>query len=165
MTHNSYAISAAKKLANYCVERYNFSDTGANANKKYLKVNGDQVRFSTTVSDQPWYIVPVSASSDEVFLSIGETVAADRNTGAGEFKRNHTLLQWGTNPNELSLIMYPDEMDLEDSRFHWKIINPFDAMLFKYPDGDLGGQIMYDFEYYEAWLAISNATKFEKNRI
>ena len=60
--------------------------------------------------------------------------------------------------------MYPDEMDLEDSRFHWKIINPFDAMLFKYPDGDLGGQIMYDFEYYEAWLAISNATKFKKTQ-
>ena len=75
-------------------------------------------------------------------MTFEETVS-DRNTASSTL--NHTLLQWGTQPNELGLIARSDNFKLDDARFHWKIINPFDAMLFKYLDKVPDSKIMYDF--------------------
>ena len=72
-----------------------------------------------------------------------EETKSDKNTA--ESKQNFTLLQWGTNPNELDLIATQNQMVLDDERFHWKIINPFDVILFKYPDEVPNSEIMYDF--------------------
>ena len=83
-----------------------------------------------------------------------EETKSDINTA--ESKQNFTLLQWGTNPNELDLIATQNQMVLGDERFHWKIMNPFDVILFKYPDVVSNSTIMYDFggrvEAYELRL-------------
>ena len=55
------------------------------------------------------------------------------------------MLQWGKSSNELGLIRQPNVVDLGDARFHWKITNPFDVMLFKYPDVVSNSKIEYDF--------------------
>lgn len=71
-------------------------------------------------------------------MKFEETVSASSTT-------NYTLLQWGTRPNELGLIAHPDEKNLDDARFHWKITNPFDAIIYKYPDVISNSEILYDF--------------------
>ena len=73
-----------------------------------------------------------------------EETVSDINTASST--TNYTLLQWGTRPNELGLIAHTDEKNLDDARFHWKITNPFDVIIYKYPVVILDSEIMYDFD-------------------
>ena len=67
----------------------------------------------------------------------------------------YTLFQWGTKPNELGFARSPDQMSRTDSRFHWTIENPFDAMLYKYEDKNLDSRISFNFSNsYEFGLFI-----------
>ena len=98
-------------------------------------------------------------------MTFEETVS-DKNTASSTL--NHSLLQWGTQPNELGLIARSDNLKLDDARFHWKITNPFDAMLFKYLDKVPDSKIMYDFGgpyEFRSLKFFENALKTSKKSI
>ena len=119
--------------------KFDFSD---NKEVQYLQKNGNKAKFFDSFEGSPWFIEQVDAASEKFYMSFEET-KSDRNTA--ESKQNFTLLQWGTNPNELDLIATQNQMVLGDKIFHWKIMNPFDVILFKYPDVVSNSAIMYDF--------------------
>ena len=130
-------------MKNYFYEinfhEFDFSD---NKEAQYLQKNGNKAKFFDSFGGSPWFIEKADEASETFYMSFEET-KSDKNTA--ESKQNFTLLQWGTNPNELDLIATQNQMVLGDERFHWKIVNPFDVILFKYPDEVSNSKIMYDF--------------------
>ena len=141
-------------MKNYFYEinfhEFDFSD---NKEGQYLQKIGNKAKFFNNNGGNTWFFEPADAASETFYISFEET-KSDKNTA--ESRQNFTLLQWGTNPNELDLIATQNQMVLGDERFHWKIMNPFDVILFKYPDVVSNSTIMYDFggrvEAYELRL-------------
>ena len=107
-----------------------------NKERQYLQKNENNAEFFVENGGNTWFIEQADADAETFYMSFKEKDPSET---------NYFLHQWGTNPNELDLIATQNQMVLGDERFHWKIINPFDVILFKYPDEVSNSKIMYDF--------------------
>ena len=125
---------------------------------QFLQKNENKLKFAGNSVGEKWFFENSSATFETFYMTFEEKDSSST--------LKYNLLQWGTQPNELGLIARSDNLKLDDARFHWKITNPFDAMLFKYLDKVPDSSIMYDFGgpyEFRSLKFFENALKLAKN--